>query len=217
MCALFVVSSQRWRCHTNAVTVRARYLPCFVATLVLYVHVICPVLSQRWCCMCTLFPQGVGPVRKTSLCMCTLFPQGVGPVRKTSLCMCTLFPQGVGPVRKTSLCMCTLFAPSWCSEKTVSVCARYLLQAGAQKNQSLYVHVICSKLVLRKNSLCMYTLFVPSWCSDKPVSVCARYFLKALVLSEKPVSVCARYLLQAGAQKNQSLYVHVICSKLVLR
>ena len=35
MCALFVVSSQRWCSHTNAVTVRARYLPCFVATMVL--------------------------------------------------------------------------------------------------------------------------------------------------------------------------------------
>ena len=64
--------------------------------------------------------------------------------------------------------MCTVFVPNWC----------------CQINQSLYVHSICSKLVL----------------SDKPVPLwppCLLCPLTTLVLSDKPVTVCAPYLLSS--------------------
>ena len=99
------VSSQRWCSEANAVTVCARYLLCFLTTLVLW--------------------------DKCSHCMCTLL---------------ALFLHSVGAVQWSCLCMCTSFVPSW----------------YCQINQSLYVHVICSKLVL----------------SDKPVSVCARHLFQ---------------------------------------
>ena len=143
MCALFVVSSQRWRCHTNAVTVRARYLPCFVATLVLYVHA---VSSRRWSCQ-----------KNQSLYVHVISSRRWSCQKNQSLYVHVICSKLV--LRKTSLCMYTLFVPSWCSDKPVSasyflcphttlvlsdkpvtVCARYLLSChniGAVRRTSL--------------------------------------------------------------------------------
>ena len=62
------VSSQRWCCHTNAVTVRARYLPCFLTTLVLSKEAVS--VSPRYlpCFLTTLVLS-----HKCSQCTCTLF------------------------------------------------------------------------------------------------------------------------------------------------
>ena len=86
------VTSQRWCCHTNAVTVRARYLPCFLTTLVLSKEAVS--VSPRYL-----------------------------PCFLTTLVLS----------HKCSQCTCTLFVPSWCCQinHAVSVCARRLFQACA--------------------------------------------------------------------------------------
>ena len=161
MCALFVVSSQRWRCHTNAVTVRARYLPCFVATLVLYVHA---VSSRRWSCQ-----------KNQSLYVHVISSRRWSCQKNQSLYVHVICSKLV--LRKTSLCMYTLFVPSWCSDKPVSVYARYLFQVGAQINQSLQV---------------IFYVLTQRWCCQINQSLCVHVIccpVTTLVLSEEPASI----------------------------
>ena len=62
---IYSVSSQRWCCETNAVTVCARYLLCFLTALVLS-----DKCSHCTCTIFALFPHNVGIVkRKLSLYM----------------------------------------------------------------------------------------------------------------------------------------------------
>ena len=134
---------------------------------------------------------------------------------KCSHCTCTLsalFSNNLGAVKGSCLCVCTLFD-------------LFPHNAGAvTQMQSMYMHAICSKMVLseeEKNSLCMCTVFVPSWCCQINKSLyvhiiccvlsqrcycqtnqflcppCLLCPLTTLVLSDKPVSVCARYLLSS--------------------
>ena len=88
---------------------------------------------------------------------------------KCSHCTCTLsalFCRNDGAVKGSCLyvhVICSFFSQPWCCETN----AMYLHAISSQRwccqiNQSVYVHVICSKLVL----------------SDKPVCVCALYLLQ---------------------------------------
>ena len=115
---------------TLAVYVCARYLPCFITTLVLS-----DKCSHCTCTLSALFSNNLGAVKGSCLCVCTLF---------------ALFPHNVGAVTQM---------------------------------QSVYMHAICSRLVLSENQF----LYVHVICCP----------LTTLVLSDKPVTVCARYLLSS--------------------
>ena len=79
------VKSQRWCFQTNAVTVRARYLPCFLTPLVLSKEAVSVCAHYLTCFLTTLVLS-----HKCSQCTCTLFvPRWC--CQKTSFCMCTLF------------------------------------------------------------------------------------------------------------------------------
>ena len=120
MCALFVVSSQRWCSHTNAVTVPARYLPCFVATIVLSKEAVSVCARYLLFFLTTLVLWDKCNVRARYFLTALVLSD-------KPVCVCARYLLQVGAVRQSSLCMCTLFAPSWC----------------CQINQSLYVRVIC--------------------------------------------------------------------------
>ena len=99
------VSSQRWCCETNAVTVCARYLLCFLTTLVLW--------DKCSHCVCTLF---------------TLFAHNVGAVRQMqSLRVHVIY--SVSSQRWCCWMKLSLYVHVFCSklvlsDKPVSVCAR---------------------------------------------------------------------------------------------
>ena len=96
--------------------------------------------------------------------------------------LCVFFSHNIG-----GFCMLTLFA-------------LFHHNVGAvTQMQSMYMHAICSKLVLSDKPVCMWTVFVPSWCCQINQSLCVNSICSKLVLSDKPVSVCEQYLFQAGA------------------
>ena len=107
---------------------------------------------------------------------------------KCSHCTCTLsalFSNNLGAVKGSCLCVCTLFDLFPHNVSAVT------------QMQSMYMHAICSKLVLSDNpcSICVRTSFVPSLCCQINQSLCVHIICSKLVLSDKPVSVCAYYLL----------------------
>ena len=96
---IYSVSSQRWCCETNAVTVCARYLLCFLAALVLS-----DKCSHCTCTIFALFPHNVGIVkRKLSLymhVMCfklVLLDKPVTVCARYLLCPLTTLVYLVGP------------------------------------------------------------------------------------------------------------------------
>jgi len=93
---------------------------------------------------------------------------------KCSHCTCTLsalFSNNLGAVKRSCLCVHTLLG-------------LFPHNVGAvTQMQSMYMHAICSTLVLSENQF----LYVHVICCP----------LTTLVLSDKPVTVCARYLLSS--------------------
>ena len=111
---------------------------------------------------------------------------------KCSHCTCTLsalFSKTLGAVKGSCLCVCTLFA-------------LFPHNVGAvTQMQSMYMHAICSRLVL----------------SDKPVSVCEQYLFQACAVRYTSLCVCTLFVPSWCCQINQSLYVHIICCVLSQR
>ena len=98
------VSSRRWCFQTNAVTVRARYLPCFLTTLVLSKEAVSVSARYLTCFLTTLVLS-----HKCSQCTCTLFVPS----------WCCQINQ--------SLYVHSICSKLVLSDKPVSVCAYYLL------------------------------------------------------------------------------------------
>ena len=106
--AICPVSSQPWCFQTNAVTVRARYLPCFLTTLMLSKEAVSVCARHLPCFLTTLVLS-----HKCSQCTCTLFVPS----------WCCQINQ--------SLYVHSICSKLVLSDKPVSVCEQYLFQAGA--------------------------------------------------------------------------------------
>ena len=136
------VSSQRWCCHTNAVTVRARYLPCFLTTLVLSKEAVSVCARYLTCFLTTLVLS-----HKCSQCTCTLFvPSWCCQINQSLYVhiICCVLSQRCYCQTSQFLCPPCLLCPLTTlvlSDKPVSVCARYLLSShnvGAVRRSCLY-------------------------------------------------------------------------------
>ena len=103
------VSSQRWCFQTNAVTVRARYLPCFLTTLVLSKEAVSVCARYLPCFFATLVLS-----HKCSQCTCALFVPS----------WCCQINQSL--YVHVICCPLTTLVLSY---KPVTVCARYLLSS----------------------------------------------------------------------------------------
>ena len=148
-----------------------------------------PFVYKRWCCGIDQQSVCIHDV-KWLYCVCfslttlavsvcsrylTCFITTLVLSHKCSHCTCTLsalFSNNLGAVKGSCLCVCTLFDLFPHNFSAVT------------QMQSMYMHAICSKLVL----------------SDKPVSVCAYYLLcplTTLLLSDKPVPLSTLFAMSA--------------------
>ena len=135
--AICPVSSQPWCFQTNAVTVRARYLPCFLTTLMLSKEAVSVCARHLPCFLTTLVLS-----HKCSQCTCTLFvPSWCCQINQS------LYVHSI--CSKLSLyahVICSALTTLVLSDKPVSLCARYLL--SSHKVGAIRRSCICTARVL---------------------------------------------------------------------